>query len=92
MNPARSLGPALLSGVWNGQWLYFVAPLLGAALGALLYHWLHQASLFFPAMASEETNQQKLTSLETPEVQDMQQDNGAVVSHLARLGKGELVE
>lgn len=32
MNPARSLGPALVSGRLDGLWLYFVAPSLGAWL------------------------------------------------------------
>ncbi len=32
MNPARSLGPALLSGHWEYQWLYFIAPVVGALL------------------------------------------------------------
>lgn len=35
MNPARSLGPALLSGHWEHQWLYFIAPIIGALLGVL---------------------------------------------------------
>ncbi|MDY8136321.1 MIP family channel protein [Aquimarina sp. 2201CG5-10] len=35
MNPARSLGPALLSGHWEHQWLYFIAPVLGAILAVL---------------------------------------------------------
>src|SRR5438067_13771211 len=33
MNPARSLGPALVSGDLHALWLYIVAPLVGAALG-----------------------------------------------------------
>ena len=37
MNPARSLGPALASGVWTDFWVYLVGPILGAALGALAY-------------------------------------------------------
>ena len=37
MNPARSLGPALVSGDLHALWLYVVAPLTGAALGALAY-------------------------------------------------------
>ncbi|MBO2009730.1 MIP/aquaporin family protein [Hymenobacter negativus] len=32
MNPARSLAPALLSGVWTGWWLYIVGPVAGALL------------------------------------------------------------
>ncbi|WP_130287712.1 MIP/aquaporin family protein [Aquimarina brevivitae] len=35
MNPARSLGPALVSGNWEHQWLYFIAPILGALLAVL---------------------------------------------------------
>ena len=37
MNPARSLGPALVSGDWSHQWIYLFAPLIGASLGAILY-------------------------------------------------------
>ncbi|MGN6202076.1 MAG: MIP/aquaporin family protein [Solirubrobacterales bacterium] len=37
MNPARSLGPALLSGELSDLWLYLLAPPVGAALGALAY-------------------------------------------------------
>lgn len=35
MNPARSLGPALLSGHWEHQWLYMIAPIIGAILAVL---------------------------------------------------------
>jgi len=37
MNPARSLGPALVSGDLHAVWLYILAPLAGATLGALTY-------------------------------------------------------
>jgi aquaporin NIP len=37
MNPARSLGPALVAGEWSDFWVYLAGPLLGAALGALAY-------------------------------------------------------
>ncbi len=35
-NPARSLGPALVSGDWRAQWVYWVGPPLGAALAVAL--------------------------------------------------------
>lgn len=37
MNPARSLGPALVSGDVSQLWLYIVGPIAGAIVGALLY-------------------------------------------------------
>lgn len=44
MNPARSLGPALVAGVAEGQWLYVVAPVIGAALGALAYRFVAETT------------------------------------------------
>ena len=40
MNPARSLGPALVSGDLHALWIYLVAPPIGAALGALAYQFV----------------------------------------------------
>ena len=34
-NPARSLGPAVLSGQWDGWWIYLIGPLAGALLASL---------------------------------------------------------
>ena len=40
MNPARSLGPAIVSGDLHAAWLYVLAPLLGAATGVLVYQFV----------------------------------------------------
>jgi aquaporin Z len=39
VNPARSTGPALFAGSWAiGQlWLFWIAPLIGGALGGIIY-------------------------------------------------------
>lgn len=37
MNPARSLGPAIWASYWEGLWIYFVAPVSGAIVAALIY-------------------------------------------------------
>jgi aquaporin Z len=41
VNPARSTGPALVVGGWALQqlWLFWVAPLFGAALAGVVYRW-----------------------------------------------------
>jgi MIP family channel proteins len=40
MNPARSLGPALVGGDLHALWLYIAAPLIGAGLGGLTYQFV----------------------------------------------------
>lgn len=37
MNPARAFGPALVSGIWNFHIYYWIGPIIGAVLAALLY-------------------------------------------------------
>jgi aquaporin Z len=45
MNPARSLGPALIAWSWHDQWIYVVAPIVGAALAVAAYAALREAAL-----------------------------------------------
>lgn len=46
VNPARSTGPAIIVGGWtlSQLWLFWVAPLLGAALAGVAYRWLGNTS------------------------------------------------
>lgn len=44
MNPARSLGPALMSGTWDAQWIYLAGPVAGALAGAFVYVLLRASS------------------------------------------------
>jgi MIP family channel proteins len=40
MNPARSFGPAVMSGIWKHHWLYWIAPIVGAYLAVLVYQFI----------------------------------------------------
>jgi aquaporin Z len=44
VNPARSTGPALFVGGWAlaQLWLFWIAPLIGGALGGAIYRWLSE--------------------------------------------------
>jgi aquaporin Z len=46
VNPARSTGPAVIVGDWalSQLWLFWVAPLIGAALAGVVYKWLGSIS------------------------------------------------
>lgn len=39
-NPARSFGPALVSGQWQGWWIYWLGPMTGALLALIIFSFL----------------------------------------------------
>jgi len=41
MNPARAFGPQLAGGHWADAWVWYVGPIAGAVVAALLYEWLY---------------------------------------------------
>jgi aquaporin Z len=66
-NPARTLGPAFISGHWEGWWIYWVGPMLGALLAILvcsrlarrievakLYHFENDRRRLFHRMAGSQ--------------------------------------
>jgi aquaporin Z len=40
MNPARAFGPELVFGEWNHALVYWIGPIIGAVVAALVYHYL----------------------------------------------------
>ena len=44
MNPARAFGPELVANVWDDFWIWYVGPLAGGAIAALLYDELYLRS------------------------------------------------
>ncbi len=44
-NPARSFGPALVSGEFTGHWIYWLGPMTGAVLGAMAYEFIKKEKM-----------------------------------------------
>jgi MIP family channel proteins len=40
VNPARHFGPALVQNLWTDAYIWYVGPIVGAALAAVLYNWV----------------------------------------------------
>ncbi|KAJ4460684.1 putative aquaporin 2 [Paratrimastix pyriformis] len=46
LNPARSLGPAVIWNDWTDQWIYWVAPPVGASVASLVFYLMRIALRF----------------------------------------------
>jgi len=55
MNPARAFGPELVQGIWDDFWVYWIGPLAGGGLAALLYELLYLRPLAPPVVGPPET-------------------------------------
>ncbi len=49
MNPARAFGPQLVGNHWENGWVWYVGPLVGGAIAAVVYE-----LLYLPGRSEEE--------------------------------------
>ncbi|OAY70775.1 Aquaporin NIP2-1 [Ananas comosus] len=73
MNPARTLGPAVASKIYDGLWVYLVGPVFGTLLGAWAYAFIRETG------QSPCPSAQKLSSFKLRRLQS--QDSPCVDSH-----------
>lgn len=74
MNPARSFGPAVASGIWTNHWIYWVAPLSAAIVTGMLYKALFLSELSrAPVNSDDDNNGDPVADDETPVAQNRQQ-------------------
>lgn len=52
MNPARSIGPAIVIHVYKGLWVYVVGPIIGAIAGAFAYNFLRSTGTPFTELTT----------------------------------------
>jgi aquaporin-4 len=41
VNPARTLGPAIVSGYWDFHWIYWAGPIIGAVIAGLVMQYVY---------------------------------------------------
>ncbi|KAF7660114.1 hypothetical protein LDENG_00287720 [Lucifuga dentata] len=71
MNPARSFAPAVLVRNFVNHWVYWVGPMIGGAMGALLYDFV-----LFPRMRGLSKRLAVLKGTQPPEPEDQQETRG----------------
>ena len=55
MNPARAFGPELAGNTWTGWWIYWVGPITGALIAALVYEYLYLRPVAPPVVGTPES-------------------------------------
>uniref|UniRef100_A0A4W5NXF9 Lens fiber major intrinsic protein n=1 Tax=Hucho hucho TaxID=62062 RepID=A0A4W5NXF9_9TELE len=71
MNPARSFAPAVLFRNFVNHWVYWVGPMIGGAMGALLYDFM-----LFPRMRGLSERLATLKGSRPPEMETQQDTRG----------------
>ncbi|KAJ3586902.1 hypothetical protein NHX12_013294 [Muraenolepis orangiensis] len=71
MNPARSFAPAILFRNFFNHWVYWVGPMIGAAMGAMLYDFV-----LFPRMRGLAERLATLKGSRAPEAENPQDPRG----------------
>jgi len=81
MNPARSFGPAVITGCWSNHWIYWFGPLVGSTCAALIASFVFLSRPDAIALLLKQNREQTpvQTHQRLPEIQQYEQDHEGVV-------------
>ena len=89
MNPARTFGPALVSGFWELHWLYWVAPIIGGIIAGVImnYVFVNKAEPKTKSVSRSTNKSQQLEQYEKQYLSRLEKDKvfGCFVSVLKGL-------
>ena len=66
MNPARWFGPAIVQGAFDNWWIYWVGPIVGAVLAALLWNEVYLKGLTSPEAGASSVDIEQTQGAPTP--------------------------
>jgi len=78
INPARSFGPAIVTGRWTSQWIFWIGPFVGAIFAVIIY-------MFFKSLKWEEQSPNERDAFTTALETGMIDDRSREPHHMVRV-------
>ena len=86
MNPARTFGPALVSGFWELHWLYWVAPIIGGIIAGVIMNYV------FVNKAEPETKSRSRSNSASKSKSDLKKYEKGYLTRLEKQKKADNID